>query len=157
MDTKHISITDVIERLKEFPEEALDWNAPTDMQRIQDFEREFNIELPHEFITLLKETNGFSLEGFEVILGIGKKMVTQLPVVVAAARRDIVVKDVFEVQVHHVVLILEISVEGGAADTCLLHYHLHGYFVEVNLRYKPVEACEYCVERSVYHACTPLA
>lgn len=67
MDTNHISITDVIERLKEFPEEALDWNAPTDMQRLQDFEREFNIELPHEFVTLLKETNGFSPEGFEVI------------------------------------------------------------------------------------------
>ena len=67
MDAKHISITDVIERLKEFPEEALDWNTPTDMQRIQDFEREFNIELPHEFVTLLKETNGFSLEGFEII------------------------------------------------------------------------------------------
>ena len=62
MDTKHISITDVIERLKEFPEEALDWNTPIDMQRIQDFEREFNIELPHEFVTLLKETNGFSLD-----------------------------------------------------------------------------------------------
>ena len=50
-----------------------------------------------------------------------------------------------------IVLILEVSVEGGAADTCLLHYHIHGYFVEVNLRYQPVEACEYCVERSVYH------
>ena len=47
MDTKHISITDVIERLKELPEKALEWNTPTDMQRIQDFEREFNIELPH--------------------------------------------------------------------------------------------------------------
>lgn len=67
MNTENILINDVIEQLKRFSEDVLEWKRPIGAQKILDFENEFKIKLPREFVTLLKQTNGFSLMGFEII------------------------------------------------------------------------------------------
>lgn len=67
MNTENISINDVICQLKKFSVDILEWKTPIDKQRILNFENEFYVKLPDEFVILLKETNGFSLMGFEII------------------------------------------------------------------------------------------
>lgn len=67
MNTRNILIDDVIKQLKKFSVDILDWKMPVDEQKVFSFEHEINNKLPDEFVFLLKETNGFSLMGVEII------------------------------------------------------------------------------------------
>ena len=93
-----------------------------------------------------------SFEDFQIFLPIFKKMVAKIPITAAAVGLNIIIQHIFEVGVHHIVLILEVAIKGGAADPSLLHYHLHGDFMEVHACYKAVEGFYYSLESAAYHA-----
>ena len=67
MNTRNISINDVIKQLKKFSVDVLEWKMPVGEEVVLSFEHKFDIKLPDEFVLLLKETNGFSLMGIEIV------------------------------------------------------------------------------------------
>jgi len=96
-------------------------------------------------------------ENFKVPLSVVEKMVAKIAVIFALLRLDIVIQRHFVVGVHHVVFIFKVAVEGGAADSCLLHDHIHGNFVEIYVGYKSVESGDNSIEGTVYHLLSPMA
>ena len=72
-------------------------------------------------------------EHLQVLLRIGEQVIAQIPIVAAAARIDIVIQQIFEVGVHHLVLVLKVAVKGGTTDFGLVHDHLHRDFLKIVL------------------------
>lgn len=58
---------EVIAELSKFTSRVLDWRIPADINLIERFESEYQVNLPEDYKYLLSITNGFSLMGFEVL------------------------------------------------------------------------------------------
>lgn len=67
MNTKIISIADVIEHLKFFSEDVVEYFPPIDKQHIVLLEDELSIKLPQDYIDFLLVSNGMSLMGNEIL------------------------------------------------------------------------------------------
>ena len=72
-------------------------------------------------------------EDVQMLLPIGKQMKAEIPVVLAAFRRHVIIQNVLEIGVHHVIFIFEIAIKGGSADRSLRHDHVDGNLLEIML------------------------
>lgn len=67
MNTKTISIDEVIKHLKKFGEDAIEWFPPIEEQRFICFEKKYHLDLPLDYKNFLLYSNGLSLLGDEII------------------------------------------------------------------------------------------
>lgn len=68
-----MDISNVIEELTLFSERVLKLNPPINVQKIAEFERQFNVKLPEDYILFLKRFNGISLMG-SIVYGIEEEL-----------------------------------------------------------------------------------
>ena len=82
-------------------------------------------------------------------------MVAEVAVVFASLGRNVIIKNILEIGVHYLVFILEVSVEGGAADLSLGYYHIHRDLLEVMLCDKAVKSVQNSGCGSAQHGIPP--
>lgn len=67
MNTKIISINDVLSQLRLFSKDVIEWFPPVELSQVIRFEEKLKTKLPQDFVDFLKVSNGLSLLGFEII------------------------------------------------------------------------------------------
>lgn len=68
-----MDISNVIKELTLFSDKVLELKTPVNEQAIEDFESQFNIKLPEDYVIFLKCFNGISLMG-TIIYGVGEEL-----------------------------------------------------------------------------------
>lgn len=68
-----MGILNVIEELTLFSERILELKPPANIQAIADFESQFNVKLPEDYIVFLRRFNGISLMG-SIVYGVGEEL-----------------------------------------------------------------------------------
>ena len=81
-------------------------------------------------------------EDVQMRLPVRKQMKAEVPIVLAPLRCYVIIQNILEVRIHDFVFVLEITVEGGSADRCFGHDHVHGNFLEVMLGNQSVKGIQ---------------